>query len=46
MKKSIIEDLDGIISKVSYGDITRNDLDTALESLKESINEHLIEGNE
>ena len=46
MKKAILEDLTEIISKVSYGDITRNELDSSLESLKESINEHLIEGNE
>lgn len=46
MKEAIMQDLQSVIDGLSYGDITRNDLESRLESIKDDINENLIEGYE
>ncbi len=43
MKKSIIQDIEKLISDISYGDVTRNDTESRLERIKEEIEENLKE---
>ena len=43
MKNRILDDLQKLIDSISYGDIRRNDIESALENIKDEIEAELTD---